>query len=85
MLLLFIIIAVFFVGKWVIQSVFMGLFAVGEVLPKKEKEPTTVINNYTTENRLYVDGKEFDNLKKNYCYGCGGPTTLGYCKNGCDN
>jgi len=60
MLLLFIVIAVFFVGKWVIQSVFMGLFTVDEVIQKKEKEPTTVINNYTTHQHLHINKEDLN-------------------------
>lgn len=66
MALIFIILAVFFIGKWIIESVFLGLFGVDKKHNEKLddfKQPPTVINNYYTENHLHVGKDDLERFK----------------------
>ena len=69
MVLLFIVLAVFFIGKWIVECVILGLFGVDkherDIEPLNDyKLPPTVINNYYNENHLHISKDEFEALKK---------------------
>lgn len=64
MLLLFIVIGVFFLGKWIIESIFLGLFNEGEYTPEKTPESKTIIHNHITENHLHISKEDFEALQK---------------------
>ena len=62
--MIFILIAVFLIGKWFVTSFLNKAFSVkDDGYLSSGKEEKTIINNYYNENHLHVSEEEYNRLK----------------------